>query len=389
MYQRALQLNDIKKSFFLWGQRQTGKSSLLKAAYPQAPRIDLLRSEQFLEYSARPSLLRERFQNLPRGSRVIIDEVQKVPLLLDEAHALIEDRGLAFALCGSSARKLIRGKANLLGGRAWKFELFGVTSHELGKDFELERILNRGYLPSHYGEDRFDLSLKSYVADYLKEEVLAEGLIRNIPIFSRFLEAAAFSDGQILNYSNIARECGVSPKTAQSYFEILSDTLIGSFLPAYTRRAKRRTVHSPKFYFHDVGIVNSLLGRRSLGAKTPEFGHAFENWIAHELRCFLKYRQRDESLSYWQLSSGVEVDFIFGDMEVAVEAKSSSRITEDALKGLRELKADFPKVRERIVVCQETQPRITHDGIIILPYAQFTQRLWGIPESSPVSFTGF
>ena len=184
MYRRLLDPSSLRKSFFLWGQRQTGKSSLLKTIFPKAFFIDLLNSDHFLTFSTNPSLFREHVEPLKRGDRVIIDEVQKVPLLLDEVHKLIEDKGLLFGLCGSSARKVKKGQANLLGGRALRYELLGFSAHELNQDFNLLQMINRGYLPSHYLDDNYFLLLRSYVSDYLREEILAEGLIRNLPIFS-------------------------------------------------------------------------------------------------------------------------------------------------------------------------------------------------------------
>lgn len=376
MYQRHLNIKSPAKSFFLWGPRQAGKSWLLRESLPQAVYINLLLSDEFLTYSTEPSQLRERLAHLPKGSIIVIDEVQKVPLLLDEVHSLIEEKGFVFALCGSSARKLKRGRANLLGGRAWRYELLGLSASELKEDFDLIKMLNRGYLPSHYQEDEFFFSLQSYVSDYLKEEILSEGLTRNLPIFSRFLETAALGDSEILNFSNIGREVGVSPKTVQAYYEILQDTLIGSFLPSYTKRKKRRTVLKPKFYFHDVGIVNYLCRRHQIEVKTPSFGKAFENWVFHELQCFIKYSRSEYPLHYWQLTTGTEVDFILGDMETAIEVKGSQKVVGTHLKNLRELKKDFPLIKNRIVVCLEKYKRITEDGIHILPYQDFIEELW-------------
>jgi predicted AAA+ superfamily ATPase len=376
MYNRLLDLTHVKKSFFLWGQRQTGKSSLLHAAFPETKFINLLESDTFLDYSREPHLIRERLASLKPGDRVIIDEVQKVPALLDEVQNLIENKKLVFGLCGSSARKLKRGHANLLGGRARRFELYGFCAAELKNDFDLVKMLNRGYLPSFYLEDDFLEDHKSYVSDYLKEEILAEGLTRNIGIFSRFLETAALSDCETINFSNIAREVGVSVKTAQAHFEILEDTLTGRFLNSYVRKPKRRTRLAPKFYFFDVGIVNFLARRRNLEPKSSAFGKAFENWIHHELVCYQSYRKTDLEISYWTLTTGVEVDFILNDMEIAIEAKASAKINSDHLKNLRELKNDFPKIKSRIIVCLEKEIRVSEDGILILPYLDFVNRLW-------------
>ncbi len=376
MYKRSLDLNRLKKSFFLWGQRQTGKSSLLKETFPECTFINLLDSNEFLDYSKNPSLLRERLSHVKSGELVLIDEVQKIPMLLDEIHYLIEEKKIHFGLCGSSARKLKRGHGNLLGGRARRFELFGLTAFELGEDFDLSKMLNRGYLPTFYLDEDFIYNHQSYVSDYLKEEILAEGLTRSIAIFSRFLEVASFSDTHIINFSNIAREVGVTVRTVQAHFEILEDTLTGGFLPAYTKKMKRRTRQAPKFYFYDVGVVNYLSKRKNIEVKTPDFGKAFENWIYHELKCYKSYRQIDLDLSYWCLTTGVEVDFILNDMEVAIEAKATDRITVDHMKNLRELKIDFPKVKKRVVVSLEKKRRTTEDGIIILPYKEFVVWLW-------------
>ncbi|MBW2421358.1 MAG: ATP-binding protein [Deltaproteobacteria bacterium] len=326
------------ESFFLWGPRQTGKSTLLKQSYPDGRWIDLLKAEEFRRYLARPELLRQEIEAEsppPARQQIVIDEIQKVPALLDEVHWLIENRGLHFALCGSSARKVKRGAANLLGGRALRFELHGLTAGELGREFDLDRMLNHGYLPRIYEASRPRRLLDAYVADYLKEEVASEGLVRNLPTFSEFLDVASLSDGEIVNFSNIARECGVSSHTTKSHFQILEDTLLGRWLPTYRKRPKRRVIRAPKFYFVDVGVVNRLAKRGELSPGSELYGKAFENWVFHELSSFASYREFDGGLSYWRLASGIEVDFVLGDMEIAIEAKSSARITRDHLKGLR------------------------------------------------------
>ncbi len=366
------------ETFFLWGPRQTGKTTLLKESYGGARWIDLLRSDEFRRYMARPELLRQEIEATPpdAGQQIVIDEVQKVPALLDEVHWLIENRDLHFALCGSSARKVKRGAANLLGGRAIRYELSGLSASELGREFDLDRMLNFGYLPRIYGASRPNRLLDAYIADYLKEEIAAEGFVRNLPTFSDFLDAAALCDGEIVNFSNIARECGVSSHTTKSHFQILEDTLIGRWLPAYRKRPKRRTIGAPKFYFVDVGIVNRLARRGELQRGSELYGKAFENWVFHELTAYSHYKECDDLLSYWRLASGVEVDFVLGDMAVAIEAKSSAKITRNHLRALRSLAVDFPDVGSRIVVCREPKPRKTDDGIDILPVDVFTDRLW-------------
>ena len=366
------------ETFFLWGPRQTGKSTLLRSVYGDGRWVDLLKADEFRRYVSRPELLRQELEleNPGHGSQVVIDEIQKVPALLDEVHWLMENREIHFALCGSSARKVKRGAANLLGGRAIRYELHGLSAAELAGDFDLDRMLNHGYLPRIYQASHPGRLLESYIADYLKEEVAAEGLVRDLPTFSNFLDVAALSDGELVNFSNIARECGVSSHTAKSHFQILEDTLLGRWLPAYRKRAKRRVIGSPKFYFADVGVVNRLARRGKLLAGSELYGKAFENWVFHELSTCLSYREVDGPLSYWRLAGGIEVDFIIGDMRVAIEAKSSTRITRDHLKGLRKLAEDHPGVQRRVVVCRESRARRTEDGIEILPTAMFIRRLW-------------
>lgn len=383
MFQRIAPLPPKpEESFFLWGPRKTGKSFLIKHLYPNARRIDLLNTDSFAKYSIRPALLREECLAQVEGDSdaarfVLIDEIQKVPQLLDEVHLLIEDHHFVFGMCGSSARQLKRGHANLLGGRAVRYELRGLTFPELGSAFDLTRLINRGFLPSHYLSNNYLKLTDSYVNEYLKEEISAEGLVRNLPLFSDFLRAAAFSDTEIVNYSNIASDCGVSGKTVKEYFQILQDTLIGEFLPAYTRRSKRKVIHAPKFYYFDVALPNLLTRRGELQLGSEIAGKAFENWLFHELKGHIIYKEKNASLSYWKLAdSGREVDFIINDCEVAIEAKGTSRVRPEHLRGLRELKTDYPSVKKRLLVCLEETPRLTDDQILILPYRDFLQSLW-------------
>jgi len=376
MIDRALELPPRpKSSFFLWGPRQTGKSTLLRTLYPQARRIDLLTSREFVRFSQDPTVLREQVE-AARERFVVIDEVQKVPALLDEVHWLIENRGVTFALCGSSARKVRRGHANLLGGRALRYELHGFVSAELGDDFDLVRATNHGYLPPHYLDEQPTDRIRSYVEDYLKEEVATEGLTRNLSAFSGFLRAAALADGQLVSYESIARDCGVSAYTVKQHFQILVDTLLGRFLPAYQKRPKRRVIQAPKFYFADVGLVNHLARRPALEPGAALFGAAFENWVFHELSAYRAYHGFAFELSYWRLASGIEVDFIADDVRVAIEAKATPRAHADHLKGLRELVRDHPRAGRRVIVSLDARPRRTEDGIDILPARLFAQQLW-------------
>jgi len=380
MIRRTLQLPaKPKESFFLWGPRQSGKSRLLGATYPDAVWYDLLKTDLYIRLLERPSLLREELlyaQGEKKAGFAVIDEVQKIPALLDEVHWLIENAGFVFALCGSSARKVRRGHANLLGGRAVRYELFGFVSEEIGPGFDLVRMINQGYLPRHYLSASYARLVRSYINDYLKEEIAAEALVRSLPVFSSFLSAAALSDTQLVNYSTIARECGVSAPAVKEYFQILIDSMLGRFLDAYRKRPKRRVIGAAKFYFSDVGVVNHLAKRGRLAPGSELFGKAFENWVFHELSAHRVYSDLYYDLRYWRLASGIEVDFVVNDMELAIETKSSPRIHSDHLRGLREIIKDHPKLKRRIVVSLEERARKTEDRIEILPYSVFIKQLW-------------
>ncbi len=377
MFSRALPLDaHPKETFFLWGPRQVGKSALLRSTYPTAIWLDLLKTDVYMRYLRRPALLREELDASPPAGPVLVDEVQKLPVLLDEIHWLIENRGIVFGLCGSSARKLRHGHANLLGGRAGRYELHGFVSHELGRDFELQRALNHGGLPRHYLAQSPGRLLAAYVDDYLKEEVAAEGLVRKLPAFAEFLAAAALADTDLVNSANIARECGVSAPAVREYFQILVDTLLGRFLPAYTKRPKRRVIRAPKFYFADVGVVNVLARRGRIEPRSELFGKALENWIFHELVAFAAYRAPDLHISYWRTASGDEVDFVLGDAAVGIEVKSTANVGDTHLRGLRALRTDQPSAKKLVCLGSEPRARRTQDGIDILPVTEFLARLW-------------
>jgi predicted AAA+ superfamily ATPase len=378
MYKRKIDITaQHNETFFLWGSRQTGKSTLLKERFPDALSVNLLNSRQYAKYSRDPHILHEEVTALSRPpSRIIIDEIQKIPALLDEVHLMIEELKIPFGLCGSSARKVRRGHANLLGGRALRFELFGLVSCEVGADFNLEKFINVGVLPFHYNSKQPRKFLESYIADYLREEIANEGLVRNLPAFSDFLRVAAVGDTEILNYENVARECGVSATTVKGYYEILQDTLLGALVPAYAKRPKRRVIQTPKFYFRNVGVVNTLLKRKLLTPEGELFGKALENWCLHEISAHSAYSESSYDIRYWRLASGIEVDFILGEGTSAIEIKGTDRIREHHLNGLIAFQEEYPEVKERIVVCLEEKERRLGNGILICPVKEFLQRLW-------------
>ncbi|MFA7159534.1 MAG: AAA family ATPase [Kiritimatiellia bacterium] len=378
MYKRILSLDkSSRESCFLWGPRQTGKSTLLKTLFPEARRYDLLLSDVYRRLINNPALLREDLaaeaSNAP-SCPVIIDEVQKIPELMDEIHWLIENSGHRFILCGSSARKIKRKHANLLGGRAVRYELCPLVYSEI-PDFSLNRALNSGLLPRHYSHARPDQLIRSYVGDYLKEEIADEALTRNVPAFSRFLEVAALFNGEIINFNNIAADCGVSAPTVKSYFEILSDTLVGSYLPAFAKRAKRRLIGAPKFYFFDVGIASSLAHRGKVEPGSELFGKALEHFIFMELRAHNRYSELFYPIAYWRTASQFEVDFVLGDAAVAIEVKASDSASDKHMKGLRAFKEEHPATR-CLLVSRDPFPRRTQDGIEIIPWRIFLERLW-------------
>jgi len=365
------------QSAFLWGPRKTGKSTYLKSRYPESIHYDFLKTDLVLELSKRPSLLREqllaRDQDLLSGP-IILDEVQKVPLLMDEIHWLIENRHFRFILCGSSARKLKRGQANLLGGRAWRFELFPLVTHELD-DINLLQVLNRGLIPAHYLQDTYRRSLRAYCRDYLKEEVFAEGLIRNIPAFSRFFDAMGYSHGELTNYANIARDCGVDGKTVREYYQILVDTLLGRMIAPFKRRQNRQVItKASKFYLFDVGVAGTITKRRIPELRGEQFGRAFEHFILMEVTAHSSYRELDYEINFWRTKSGLEVDFVLGSGQVALEVKGSDQVSTRDLRPIRAFIDEYSP-QKAIVVCNERTERIV-DQIRIMPWRIFLQELW-------------
>ena len=368
------------QSAFLWGARKTGKSTLLKQQFPNSIYFDLLKTDLFLEWSKRPYLLRE--QLLVETEKrlhypIIIDEVQKVPAILDEVHWLIENEGLSFILCGSSARKLKKGHANLLGGRAWKYEMLPFTSVELKENLQLLKVINQGLIPSHYliEEKFYPKTVKSYVENYLKEEVFAEGLTRNIPAFSRFFEIIGFCNAELINYSNIARDCGVDAKTVKEYFQILVDTHLGVKLSPFAKVAKRDLVSkTEKFYFFDVGLATYLSNKIVMQERGADFGKAFEHFVLMELLAYRSYQEKSFTIKYWRTKTGLEVDFILGNADIAIEVKGSESLKPGDMKGILAFNADYQPSRA-IVVCNERVVR-EHKGITIMPWKIFLEYLW-------------
>lgn len=379
MYKRIIDLNLCNRhSCFLWGPRQTGKSTLLRAHFPDAIVYDLLLSDEYRRCLQNPGVIRQELQQrkltgASQQTPIIIDEVQKVPDLLDEAHWMIERMGLRFILCGSSARKVKRGHANRLGGRAPTLQLHPLTSSEI-PDFDLTCALNQGLLPPHYGAMDGRTLRDAYIGAYLREEIAAEAAVRNLPAFGRFLEMAALTNGEMIGYQNIARDCGVSAPTVTAYFEILEQTLIGHILPAYTRRARRRTIHAPRFYFFDVGIAGALARRGTVEPGSELWGRAMEHFIFMELIAWRDYAN-GLPLAYWRTASQLEVDFILGEAAVALEVKATRMATNHDLRGLRAFKEEF-RPKRAILVSMDPKPRRTEDGIEILPVDHFLAELW-------------
>jgi predicted AAA+ superfamily ATPase len=369
---RVLSLANLlnKKSFFLFGSRGTGKTTLIRNTLPSLPRYDLLHAPTFAALSRRPELIGE--EHTDPSVPVVIDEIQKLPQLLDEVHRLIEERGMRFLLTGSSARKLKRGGANLLAGRAWEARLFPLVSVELG-DFDLGRYLARGGLPAVWFSDEPWEELRAYVGMYLKEEVMAEALVRRLDTFSAFLELCALRCCEEVNFEAFGSDLGISGKSVRNFFEVLEDTLIGFLLKPYKRSKRRKATSRSKFYLFDLGVTNSLAGRREVAAGTEEFGRAFEHFIALELRAYLSYRRLDSELTFWRTEGGYEVDLLVGS-DVAIEVKGSDLVNERHLSGLRALREEGI-FKTFCVVSRDRAVRVV-DGITIYPWREFLHRLW-------------
>ena len=380
MFSRYYQLDkELDTSVFLFGARQTGKTTLLLQQFPNAEYIDLLDSVTLRKFSNYPETLFEMYKDCDSNTVVIIDEIQQVPLLLNEVHRLIHKRGIRFILCGSSARKLRRKGYNTLGGRALPCYLYPLVSAEI-PDFDIDTALTKGMLPAFYTAKNAYRLLASYLDVYLRQEIKEEALVRNLSNFQRFLDAAALTDGEIVNYNNIATDCGVSANSVKEYFSILEDTLVGYMIPAFAKRVKRRIVLSPKFYFFDIGVTNYLLHRKEVVRGTTEYGHAFEHFVMQELIAYIGYTHNDNRLSYWRTKDGVEVDAVIGNdllggAKLAIEIKSTEDVQNKHLKGLRTFADEHPDCR-RIVVALDRFTRRTDDNIEIMYVYDFLRQLW-------------
>lgn len=373
MYARLIQ-TPRDKSFFLFGPRGTGKSLWVRTTFPQALYLDLLEAELFVPLSANPQRLSSL---IPKGHQdwVILDEVQKIPALLDEVHRLIEKERLKFILTGSSARKLKHSSANLLAGRALTLYLHPLTASELGNDFDLRHSLQFGQLPMACTDSDPRAYLQSYVKTYLQEEIQQEGLTRNLGAFTRFLEAASFSQGSILNISAVARECSVARKVVEQYFMILQDLLLAYLIPPFTKKAKRRLVQHPKFYFFDSGVYRVLRPQGPLDSAADMDGPALETLFFHELQAARDYSKQEGRIYYWRTVTGLEVDFIYYGPNgfFAFEIKRESKPKPESLRGLKAFLEDYPSAKAYFFYGGER--RMKEGPIEILPLMQALPQL--------------
>ena len=374
MIKRILQINnELDGSIFLFGARQTGKTTALLMQFPNAIYIDLLDTDIKNRYMRRPAILYELLQDKPEQTLVIIDEIAEVPELLNEVHRLIVRCNHIFILCGSSARKLKRKGRNTLGGRALPVYMYPLVSAEI-PDFDIDHAVCYGMVPSHYLAKNPSRRLAAYIDIYLKEEIKEEALVRNLSVFQRFLEVAALTDGEIVNNNNIAQDCGISAVTVSAYFDILVDTLIGYRIPAFRKVMKRRLVQAPKFYYFDIGVANHLLHRKDMVRGSADYGHAFEHLVIQELYAWLHYTHSEEELFYWRTYTGLEVDAVIGDARVAIEIKSVEEVMNKHLKGLKAFGEEYPQSRRIIVSLDRFNRRM---GEIECVYVlDFFKRLW-------------
>lgn len=360
-----------KNSYFLFGPRGTGKSFWIKHTLAGVPLFDLLDSDVYDRLMRRPRQLSEEIDSKARF--VVIDEIQKIPRLLDEVHRLIEERKIHFLLTGSSARKLRRGGANMLGGRAWEASFYPLTQAEI-PDFDLLRYVNRGGLPKVYLSKFPEEDLKAYTRLYINEEVKAEALTRNIENFVRFMDVLALSNGQEINYQSLASDAGVPPRTIENYIAVLKDTLMGFELSPFLATKTRKAITRSKFYFFDIGVVNHITKRTPISAGNPAFGDAFEHFMVMETRAFTGLSGRDIPLHFWRTKNGFEVDLLVGD-RLAVEIKATKQVLPKHLKGLRALKEEG-LVKSYIIVSMDPITRDMGGGIKAVFWKDFLKMLW-------------
>jgi len=334
--------------------------------------IDLLSSRLYLRLLDSPYDLESIINSRDNKEIIAIDEIQRVPELLHEVHRLIENRKITFLLTGSSARKLRRGKANLLAGRAWEARLFPLIRREI-PDFDLDRYLLYGGLPSVYPSEYPQEELDAYVNTYLKEEIMAEGLIRKLPPFSRFLRSIALANGEMINFSKLANDCQVPPSTVTEYVGLLEDTLVGFLLPAWTASKKRKAISTGKFYFFDPGVTHTLAGTQTLDRNSDLYGKSFEQFIGMEIRAYLSYKRIKHQLSYWRSTHGYEVDFLIGT-NTAVEVKASQKTTQRDLKGLKALEEE--NIFKKYVIVSQDPVNTRAKNIYSLHWETFIQNLW-------------
>ena len=374
MIQRFCPLTDhFEGSIFLFGARQTGKSTFLENLFHDAVYYDLLDSSTRRRLQRNPELLYETLKEMPDGTVVVIDEIPEIPELLNEVHRLIQKKHHHFVLCGSSARKLKRKGYNTLGGRARPWFFFPLVSAEL-PNMDLDKALLYGLLPEHYLSKHPHELLAGYIDVYLKEEIKEEAIVRNLNGFQRFLEAAALTSGEIVNYTNIASDCEVSANTVKGYFNILEDTLIGYLIPAYTKVLKRKVTQAPKFYYFDVGVYNYLMHRTTLVPETPEYGHSFEHFIIQELKAYIGYSHNEKTLSYWHTYNGKEIDAVIGEAEIGIEIKSVTEVKPKHISNFKEYSDEFPKSRCIVVSKDKFNRRIGQvESIYVF---DFLRMLW-------------
>jgi len=361
-----------KQSFFLLGPRGTGKSTFIKTSFPDALYLDLLLPDLFRAYSAKPERLKEFVHAQKKVKTVVVDEIQKVPQLLEVVHSLIEEKkGIQFIMAGSSARKLRKAGVNLLAGRAYMRHMHPFMAAELGHRFDLQKALQTGLIPVVMNSDDPASALQAYVDLYLREEVQMEGLTRNIGSFSRFLEAVSFSHGSMLNISNVARECEVERKVVEGYIAILEDLLLAYRLPVFAKRAKRATASHPKFYLFDPGIYAALRPSGPLDKPEEMHGAALEGLVAQHLRAWIDYRMPDCQLSYWRTMAGAEIDFIVYGKKTfwAIEVKNSVSIHPQDLRALKSFGQDYPQATR--ILLYRGREKLLSDGIRIEPCADF------------------